>query len=65
MNLRTNRDFRAHHQMIHDMQFIFVPILKKNSQMLKELLQISNLWTLEDMKDIMVLCKQAKWSEGI
>ena len=51
--------------MIYDMHFAFVPILKKNAVMLRELLEISNLWSLADLRDIMVLCKQAKWAEGI
>jgi hypothetical protein len=65
MNLRNKRDFCANHQMIQDTHAVFVPILKKQGLMLRELLEISNLWTLEDLKDMMVLCKQAKWSEGI
>lgn len=65
MNLRNKRDFRADHKMIHEMHFVFVPILKRNAQMLSELLEIMNMWSLDDLKDIMVLCKQAKWADGI
>lgn len=58
MNLRNKRDFSARKQtMIHEKPFIFVPILKKHAAMLKELLNIPTLWTLEDLKDMIVLCK--------
>jgi hypothetical protein len=33
--------------------------------MVKELLDITTLWTLDDLKDMIGLCKQAKWAEGI
>jgi hypothetical protein len=51
--------------MIHDQHFVYIPILKKNALIVRELLQISSLWTMDDLVDMMVLCKQAKWAEGI
>lgn len=37
MNLRHLRDLGAHHQMIHEMPFVYVPILRRNGPMLREL----------------------------
>ena len=66
MNLRNARDFlKRENSMIHDQQFVYIPILKKNALIVRELLQISSLWTMDDLVDMMVLCKQAKWAEGI
>ena len=49
MNLRNKRDFCANHQMIQDTHAVFVPILKKQGLMLRELLEISNLPTSQPM----------------
>jgi hypothetical protein len=66
MNLKSRRDFGGRkHKNLHEMPCVFVPILKKNSAMLRELLHISTLWTLDDLKDMIGLCKQVKWAEGI
>ena len=42
-----------------------MPLLKRDEQTLNALLELTNLWTLQDMKDILHLCKQMKWAEGL
>lgn len=65
--VRHDRDFclRKHQKSVDQQKFIFVPLLKRDEQTLNALLELTNLWTLQDLKDIMLLCKQLKWSEGL
>ena len=65
--VRHERDFckNRNSKSIHEQNFIFVPILQRDEMALKLLLELTNLWTLNDLKDIMLLCKQMKWAEGI
>ena len=42
-----------------------MPILNRDEVTLKKLLELTNLWTLRDLMDIMLLCKQMKWYEGV
>ena len=42
-----------------------MPILNRDDVTLAKLLDLTNLWSLQDLQDIMLLCKQMKWSEGI
>ena len=67
LQVRHNRDFcqDRHSRSIDQQKFVFVPILKKDEQTLAALLELTNLWTLQDLCDMMLLCKQMKWAEGI
>ena len=47
------------------MHFIFVPIVKKYSGILEILLNLSCLWSPEDLSQIIQFLKQAKWIEGL
>ena len=42
-----------------------MPILKRDESTLAALLELTNLWSLQDMCDILLFCKQMKWTEGI
>lgn len=42
---------------IDEQKFIFIPILKRDEETLATLLELTNLWTIQDLKDIMLLCK--------
>mmetsp|Transcript_6917 Transcript_6917/g.8286 ORF Transcript_6917/g.8286 Transcript_6917/m.8286 type:complete len:110 (+) Transcript_6917:1296-1625(+) len=67
LGVRHERDFtrdRASKQ-IHEQIFVFVPILNRDETTLQKLLELTNLWTLRDLHDIMLFCKQLKWFEGI
>ena len=66
MNLTAKSDFNVEHEFsnIEDMPFIFVPITQKQTEILEILLNLPNLWTYEDLKQISILIKQVKWREG-
>lgn len=65
--MRNSRDFvsERHSKSISEQKFIFVPLIKRDEQTVATLLQMTNLWSLQDLKDMMLLCKQLKWAEGI
>ena len=65
--IRHDRDFTSqrHAKSVNEQKFIFIPILRRDDDTLATLLEMSNLWSLQDLQDIMQLCKQMKWAEGI
>lgn len=66
MNLTSKSEFNAEHEFlkIEEMPFIFVPIAQKQTEILEILLNLPNLWSYEDLKQISILLKQVKWREG-
>lgn len=65
--IQNDRDFvrSRHTKALFEQKFVYVPILKRDEITLGTLLELTNLWTLQDLQDIMLLCKQMKWEEGI
>ena len=65
--VRHGRDFGLRRSDLHvtEQNFIFLPILRRDETTLETLLGLTNMWSMEQLKDIMVLCKQMKWHEGI
>ena len=65
--VRHDRDIttRRGQKQLHEQMFIFAPMVNRDEATFKELLELSNLWTLRDMHDLMFFCKQLKWFEGI
>ena len=57
--VRHNRDFTKNRssKAIHEQNFVFLPILNRDEVTLAKLLELTNLWTLQDLQDIMLLCK--------
>ena len=58
-HVNHSRDFHLHrpNMRIHEQFFIFVPMLKKNWSLVKDLLQLSNRWSLKQLEDLMLLSK--------
>ena len=59
MHICHSRDFsiKRGNQMISEQLFIFIPMIKKEWAMVTDLLQLSNLWTLKQLEDLMLLSK--------
>jgi len=66
LNIQTKVEFNVNYETlsIEQMPFIFVPIVTKNAEVFKILLNISNLWSYNDLKEISIFLKQIKWREG-
>ena len=56
-NYRSRSEFQKEFGPIESMPFIFVPLLQKNGEIMEILLNISTLWTLEDLKNIFLFMK--------
>ena len=47
------------------MHFIFVPIMKKHAAVFEILLNLPNMWSFEELIQILIFLKQSKWMQGI
>ena len=67
MLVRHERDFgiRRGDLQISEQNFVYLPILRRDEGTLTTLLELTNLWSMDQLKDIMILCKHMKWHEGI
>jgi len=65
--VRHARDFSENRRQkqLHEQNFVFVPILNRDEVTLGKLLELTSLWTLQELQDVMLLCKHMKWSEGV
>ena len=65
--VKHERDFSINRlkRNIFQQNFVLIPILKRDEQTLAKLLDLTNLWQLQDMNQIILLCKQVKWPAGI
>ena len=54
-----SRDFnmKRNNQKICEQMFIFIPMIKKEWWIVTDLLQLSNLWSLKQLEDLMLLSK--------
>jgi len=66
LNLKQKLEFNQEYKSkpIEDLSFVFVPILLKHSGVFEQVLSIPTLWSFEDLRQISVFIKQAKWREG-
>ena len=64
-NFRKRSEFTNNWGSIETMPFIFAPILSKNSKVVKILLDVANLWSMDELKQIAVYMKHVNWPEGI
>eukprot|EP00347_Sterkiella_histriomuscorum_P004381 403360676 len=67
LNLKSYRDLRMNKKedLVSQMEFLVVPILKKNKELLEILLDLDHLWVYEDLKEICNIIKLAQWPQGI
>jgi hypothetical protein len=65
LGFRGKTDLCGQFGMIETMPFIYAPLLQKNSAILKILLDIPTLWSMEDLKLIAQFMKHLKWRGGL
>ena len=67
LNMRNSRDFidDRRNKSIQEQRFIFIPILNRDAETLQTLMELSNIWSMQDIQDIMSFCKQVKWPRGV
>ena len=65
--VRHERDITSlrSQKQLHEQAFIFVPLVNRDEDTMRELLELSNLWTMRDLHDLMFFSKQLKWFVGI
>ena len=66
LNLKQKSEFNMDHEnfSLEQMFFIYVPIVKKEAGVFEILLNIPNLWSYEELRQISIFLKQVKWREG-
>jgi hypothetical protein len=67
LNMRKSRDFLVdrRNKWIQEQRFVFIPILNRDDHIFEGLLELSNIWSMQDLQDLMLFCKQAKWVRGV
>ena len=67
LNMRKSRDFLVdrRNKWIQEQRFVFIPILNRDEHIFEGLLELSNIWSVQDLQDLMLFCKQAKWIRGV
>lgn len=68
LRLRHARDFRSDQgqiQFVSQQYFVYLPLLRRDEKFVTELLELTNLWTLGQLEDMALICRQLKWSKGI
>lgn len=64
LNLKSAKHLKMA-DLIDEMYFVVTPLMKRDSETMKILMEQSHLWNIDLYWQIVTLMKQSKWTEGI